>query len=100
MQLNQFQIYSKVSTNDTKIGDFEKNLEKIETLQTFKTESDARKYINETWMLKDDITNFNIAPNVLFSSKLGKKYFNVTFVLSKKDEKVVKSINFVKSQTP
>lgn len=43
------------------------------------------------------LNNFQIAPNITFSSKKGKKYFNITFILNNNDEKVIKSMNYPKS---
>lgn len=97
MELDNFLIYSKISSKDSDEKYSTKVLAQLELLKDFSEEKAVREYMKATWKLKDDIRNFQIAPNILFSSRRGKKFFNITFVITKNEEKIIKSFNYKKS---
>lgn len=91
MDLNNFTIYSVLSTNEKKSEeDLIKVLALTKKLPEFNDAETVKLWLKQNWGIKNDIKEFAVSPKVLLSAKTGSKYFNVTV----KYENSVQSFNY------
>ena len=103
-EINNFQILSRQNFEE-KAADEKQNwqivLKKLAELKNFKTEKEARKFLEENWAIKNDVENLSISTCIRISSGAGNKYYNITYEYLHDDEIDIKSFNYTleKNQT-
>lgn len=96
-EVNQFQIQAQKLVNEVNSSELKlvnETLEKLTELKGLKTEKEARTFLKENWVIKDDIENFCIASGIKISAGAGMKYFNVTYEYTHDEEIDIKSFNY------